>query len=228
MRGCRSPSAGRSSHSPPAAQYNGHSISGWYFPTEQPKAVALINSSNRGTKAEALDHAAMLLDCSCSVLLYDYQGFGDSEGLADVRTLIGDARGVLDLGAANATACPATRTCNPQPRMHPHSEHCPHRQPGRADSACAASGPCAAARPRPCSRRRRRTLPRPAAQFRPARGGVAEVACSQVPDDLNTEKHIQSVTCPTLFVHGRNDDISTVEDAAYLASRARSTQTFGC
>jgi pimeloyl-ACP methyl ester carboxylesterase len=263
------------------SEYNGRAISGWYFPTEQPKAVALINSSNRGTKAEALDHAAMLLDCSCSLLLYDYQGFGDSEGLADVRTLVGDARGVLEWARLRGVlkereqpwSCNGAGPCHPE-RAQDHAARsvtlqtladkppvAPINSYGKsiaADNAAMAPGrstPANSAGVAPESvalgspllvvglslgslvavRLAADPLPVCALvldgavepfralrrSFGPLGAVVAEVACSQVPDDLNSEKHIRSVTCPTLFVHGRNDDISTVEDAAYLAGRSQ-------
>lgn len=189
------------------SEHNDRAIAGWYFPAETPRAIALVNSPNRGTKAEALDHAAMLLDCRCSVLLYDYQGFGDSEGLADVRPLLADARGVvawarhrgiltdatplLLVGLSLGTLVAIRLAADPLP-------------------ACALllDG---AVEPRRALRR----------SFGPLGALIAEVACSQIPDDLNSEKHIQSVPCPTLLVHGRNDEISTVQDAEHLASRSR-------
>jgi pimeloyl-ACP methyl ester carboxylesterase len=57
--------------------------------------------------------------------------------------------------------------------------------------------------------------------FGPMGAIVGEVACSQIPDDLNSEKQIQSVACPILFIHGRNDTIGTLEEAQHLASLAR-------
>ena len=187
--------------------YNSHPISGWYFPSDQPRAVALINSSNRGTKADALDHAAMLLACGCSVLLYDYQGFGDSEGLADVRTLAGDARGVLAWARQRGILTDATRLLIVGLSLG--SLVAVHLAAGSTPvHALVLDG---AVEPFRALRR----------SFGALGAVVAEVACSQVPEDLNSKKHIQAVTCPTLFVHGRGDDISTVEDAEYLASRTK-------
>jgi uncharacterized protein len=189
------------------SHYNNHPISGWYFPSDQPGTAALINSSNRGTKAEALDHAAMLLECGCSVLLYDYQGFGDSEGLADVRTLAGDAHGVLAWARHRGILTDATRlilvglSLGSLVAIRLAAENA-------AVGALILDG---AVEPFRALRR----------SFGPLGAVVAEVACSQVPDELISEKHIQAVTCQTLFVHGRGDDISTVEDAEYLASRTR-------
>jgi pimeloyl-ACP methyl ester carboxylesterase len=189
------------------SQYSSRPISGWHFPSGLPRAVALINSSNRGTKAQALDHAAMLLECNCSVLVYDYQGFGDSGGLANVRTLAGDARGVLAWATQRGILTDATRLM--VVGLSLGSLVAIHLAAGNAAvHALVLDG---AVEPFRALRR----------SFGPLGAVVAEVACSQVPEDLNSEKHIQAVTCPTLFVHGRGDDISTVEDAEYLASRTK-------
>ncbi len=208
---------------------NSRAIAGWYFPTGQSRALALVNSSNRGTCSDALDHAAMLLEIGCSVLLYDYQGFGDSEGLADVRTLVGDAHGVL-AWAQNRGLLPSHEDMAPQQRgtMAPdgiQTDTAPLLLVGLSLGSLVAirlAGQLApsvralvldgAVEPMRALRRR----------LGPLGAVIAEVACSQVPDDLRAETRIQAVTCPILMVHGRQDTISTVEDAEYLASRARS------
>ncbi len=194
----------------------GRQVCGWYFPADRPQALALINPPNRGTKAEALDHAAVLLDCGCSVVLYDYQGFGDSPGRADVRTLVGDARGVLAwirqrqigqgidgrstdgrrlallLLGLSLGSLVAVRMAAAEPAV----------------TGLVLDG---AIEPFRALRR----------SFGPLGAAVAEVACSQVPPELDTQTQIQSVTCPALFVHGRLDNISTIDDAEHLAGRTK-------
>jgi pimeloyl-ACP methyl ester carboxylesterase len=189
------------------SQWNNRPISGWYFPSDHPRAVALVNSSNRGTKAQALDHASMLLECNCSALLYDYQGFGDSEGLADVRTLVGDAHGVLAWARQRGILTDTTRLMAVGLSL---GSLVAIRLAAGGEAVCVLvlDG---AVEPFRALRR----------SFGALGAAVAEVACSQVPEDLNSDKHIQVVTCPTLFVHGRADDISTVEDAEYLSSRTK-------
>jgi uncharacterized protein len=187
---------------------NGVSIAGWYFAADAPSPpLVLLNPSNRGTKADALDHVLALLECGCSVLLYDYQGFGDSAGLADVRVLVSDAeaalswagdRGIwsseeslvlvgLSLGSLVAIRLAAIG-----------------RYPVRAIILDGAVEPYRALR----------------RSFGPLGAVVAEVACLQIPDDLDSQRQVQSVGCPVLFVHGRSDTVSTLEDARNLASRA--------
>ena len=215
-----------------ASADSSQAVCGWYFPADAPAALALVNPPNRGTKAEALDHAALLLECGCSVLLYDYPGFGDSEGLADVRTLVGSARAVLDwarqrgilpeaAGPSASSRPPAAQgACGVGPRagdigllmvglslgslvaIHLAATHC------RPVAGLLLDG---AIEPLRALRR----------SFGPLGAVVAEVACSQVPPSLNSEREIRSVTCPILFVHGQGDSIGTAEEAAYLASRAK-------
>ncbi len=209
----------------------GQAVCGWYFPAVGPAALALVNPPNRGTKAEALDHVAILLECGCGVLLYDYPGFGDSEGLADVQTLVGSARAVLDWARQRGILPEAPDSC---PSSRPPATQGACGVGPRADDIgllmvglslgslvaihLAAAGPPAVAglildgaiEPLRALRR----------SFGPLGAAVAEVACSQVPPLLNSEQQIQSVTCPILFVHGRGDDIGTAEEAEYLASRA--------
>jgi pimeloyl-ACP methyl ester carboxylesterase len=205
-----------------------HPIHGWYFPADEAVAVALVNPSNRGTRAEALDHAALLLECRCSVLLYDYLGFGDSGGLADVRTLAGSGRAVLDWadregllseapGREGSATGPGSRTAPPSGTtrlllvglslgslvaVHLAATYAPRVTGMVLDGAI-----------EPFRALRR--------SFGPLGAAVAEVACSQIPPELNSLQHIASTTCPILFVHGRSDSVGTVEEMEILSSRAK-------
>ncbi len=192
---------------------NGRTIGGWYFEPQAAtgaalRPLALLNPSNRGTKADALDHAAALLDAGCRVLLYDYEGFGDSAGAADVRTLVTDAQ------AALAWAGDRTIWSDDEPlivmglslgtlvatRLAVLYEH--------AVRALVLDG---AIEPFLALRR----------SFGPLGAATAEVACSQIPAELDTSLQIQSVTCPVLFVHGENDTIGTLDEARHLISRTK-------
>lgn len=192
---------------------NGQAVAGWYFaadsPSERdgPRRLALLSPSNRGTKADALDHAAVLLDCGCDVLLYDYQGYGDSTGLADVRTLTADAQAVLSWASQRDIFGTGQRlvlmglSLGTLVAIHLAAVH------GQSVEALVLDG---AVEPFRALRR----------SFGPLGAAVAEVACSQVPDDLNAERHIRAVTCPILFIHGRNDTISDLAEAQHLAGLA--------
>lgn len=188
---------------------NGISIAGWYFAADgQSPPLALLSPSNRGSKADALDHAAILLDAGCSVLLYDYQGFGDSAGLADVRTLTSDAHAALSWAAARGIWSPE------QPLVLMGLSLGTLVSVGLAASgryAVKAMALDGATEPYRALRR----------SFGPLGAVVAEVACAQIPDELNTQKQIETVACPVLFVHGRSDSISTIDDLEYLVGRTK-------
>lgn len=210
-----------------ASAYNGQMVAGWYFPGEPGRAVALVNPSNRGTKAESLDHVAVLLECGCGVVVYDYQGFGDSPGLADVRTLVGDGRGVLEWARRRGVfSGSGGRPANDAGEAGA-AEDPPRDTPllvvglslgSLVAVRLAADSPAVAGLVLDGAIEPFRALRR---SFGPLGAVIAEVACSQVPDELNTEKQIQSVGCPVLLVHGRCDRISAVEDAEHLAGRAK-------
>jgi pimeloyl-ACP methyl ester carboxylesterase len=185
----------------------GRQVSGWYFPVDGPQAVSLINPPNRGTKAEALDHAAVLLECGCNVVLYDYQGFGDSEGPADVRTVEGDAKAALAWALARGLMPMGTKLVVVGLSLG-----------SLVAIRMAAIEPAVDGLVLDGAVEPFRALRR---SFGPLGAAVAEVACSQVPPELDSQTQIQSVTCPTLFVHGRLDIISTIDDAEYLAGRAK-------
>jgi pimeloyl-ACP methyl ester carboxylesterase len=185
----------------------GRQVCGWYFPADRPAAMALINAPNRGTKAQALDHAALLLDCGCSVVLYDYQGFGDSPGPADVRTLVGDAVGALAWARHRGLMPAGTRLLVVGLSLG-----------SLVAIRMAAAEPAVAGLVLDGAVEPFRALRR---SFGALGAAVAEVACSQVPPELDSQAQIQSVTCPALFVHGRLDNISTIDDAEYLAGLAK-------
>lgn len=189
---------------------NGVSVAGWYFAAAgQAPPLALLNPSNRGTKAAALDHALLLLECGCSVLMYDYQGFGDSAGLADVRTLTSDAEAALSwavdraIWASDRPVVLMGLSLGSLVAIHLAASR---RYAVKATILDGAIEPYRALR----------------RSFGPLGAVVAEVACSQIPDDLDSQRQIQSVTCPVLFVHGRNDTVGTLEEAQYLVGRTGS------
>lgn len=186
---------------------DGRRVSGWYFPTEPTGPIALVNPSNRGTKADALEHVAVLAESGCGVLLYDYQGFGDSEGLADVRTLTGDGQAVLAWAVRRGLWTASRRRLILGLSLGSLVAIRLAATDERSATGLVLDG---AIEPFGALRR----------SFGPLGAVVAEVACSQVPEDLNSGKQIQAVSCPILFVHGRLDTISAAEDVAHLAGRA--------
>jgi fermentation-respiration switch protein FrsA (DUF1100 family) len=76
---------------------DGTRLHGWYIPHESPRAVVLYSHGNAGN----ITHRAAILDVlhnrvGVSVLIFDYRGYGRSEGKPDETGIIADARAARD------------------------------------------------------------------------------------------------------------------------------------
>lgn len=72
-------------------------INAWYLPAEEPKAFVLFNHGNAGNLS-GWGHAAeeMRQRFDVSVLIYDYRGYGKSEGKPTVPGILKDGRAARD------------------------------------------------------------------------------------------------------------------------------------
>lgn len=68
----------------------GNRLRGWYFSCAEATHTILVCSGNTGNISLSLPYAKLLLDGGFNVLLFDYQGFGGSEGIASVASLCTD------------------------------------------------------------------------------------------------------------------------------------------
>src|SRR6516164_9517845 len=59
---------------------NGQTLNGWLFRLPSSKKIALVSHGNAGNICYRLPLAATLLAAGVSVLLYDYEGYGESSG----------------------------------------------------------------------------------------------------------------------------------------------------
>ena len=72
---------------------DGVRIHGWYLPVAQARWVTLVSHGNAGNISHRLDRALFLqARLRSSVLLYDYRGYGASEGSPDEAGTYRDAR----------------------------------------------------------------------------------------------------------------------------------------
>jgi len=72
---------------------DGTQIHGWYCPAEKPKAVVLYCHGNGGNLAGRASTLQFLQEkMGVSVLIFDYRGYGRSEGKATVAGAMADAR----------------------------------------------------------------------------------------------------------------------------------------
>ena len=75
---------------------DGVTLQAWFIPsgTKQPSPTAIVFNGNAGNKAYRGSLAEALRGLGLSVLLFDYRGFGDSDGSPTERGLYEDARAV--------------------------------------------------------------------------------------------------------------------------------------
>jgi len=72
---------------------DGVRLHGWYLPHERPRATVLFSHGNAGNlshRAEAMHVLNQMV--AVSVLIYDYRGYGRSEGKPDEKGVLADAR----------------------------------------------------------------------------------------------------------------------------------------
>jgi fermentation-respiration switch protein FrsA (DUF1100 family) len=72
---------------------DGTKLHGWYVPHEKPRAVILLCHGNAGNITHRADILEALHDrVGASVLIFDYRGYGRSEGSPNERGVLEDAR----------------------------------------------------------------------------------------------------------------------------------------
>ncbi|HVT02253.1 MAG TPA: alpha/beta hydrolase [Thermoanaerobaculia bacterium] len=71
---------------------DGTPLHGWYCRAERPIASALYCHGNTGNLTYSAGVIPLLVDAGISVLLFDYRGYGKSEGKPSLRGLIKDGR----------------------------------------------------------------------------------------------------------------------------------------
>lgn len=72
---------------------DGLRLHGWYVPHERPRAVILLCHGNAGNVTHRIDILRALHDrMDASVLVFDYRGYGRSEGSPDEAGVLADAR----------------------------------------------------------------------------------------------------------------------------------------
>ena len=74
----------------------GTALRGWYFSVEGAEFTVLFCMGNTGNVSVNLPYAQLLTDGGFNVLLFDYQGFGGSDGVATALSLFSDASSAFD------------------------------------------------------------------------------------------------------------------------------------
>ncbi|MBS1113409.1 MAG: lysophospholipase [Nitrospirae bacterium] len=72
------------------------SISAWYIPAQEERAVLLFCHGNAGNSSHRLNSIRLFHDLKISVLIFDYRGYGKSEGSPTEEGTYLDAEAALD------------------------------------------------------------------------------------------------------------------------------------
>ncbi len=75
---------------------NGSVLHLWHMPAALKRGTIVLSAGAAGQMACYLFPAQLLINNGWSVIMYDYQGFGQSEGSPDLASLAGDLETVLD------------------------------------------------------------------------------------------------------------------------------------
>ena len=75
---------------------HGDRIRGWLFDLPNSDKIALVSEGNGGNMAYLTRLAEILIQCKSSVLLYDYEGYGDSDGSPSLGRVIDDSKSAYD------------------------------------------------------------------------------------------------------------------------------------
>ncbi|MBK5936731.1 alpha/beta hydrolase [Halorhodospira sp. 9621] len=73
---------------------DGVTLHGWRIPADSPRGVVVFFHGNAGNISHRLDTIAILRDLGLDVIIFDYRGYGQSEGSAHEAGLHEDARAV--------------------------------------------------------------------------------------------------------------------------------------
>lgn len=72
---------------------DGTRLHGWYVPAESPRAVALFAHGNAGNLSHRVDTLRRFQhDLRATILIFDYRGYGRSEGSPNEQGVLADAR----------------------------------------------------------------------------------------------------------------------------------------
>lgn len=75
---------------------DGKKLNGWFIPAKDSKAVILYNHGNAGNICHRLGIIQMMNKMGVDVFIYDYRGFGKSQGRATEKGTYLDARAAYD------------------------------------------------------------------------------------------------------------------------------------
>ena len=165
---------------------DGVNLAGWFVPAEKPKGVLLFCHGNAGNISHRLESILVFHRLQLSVFLFDYRGYGRSEGKPTEQGTYLDAEAAWDYLAAERGVRPdETIVFGRSLGAAVASRLARDRTPGAliVESAFTSAA----------------DLGRELFWFLPARWMVRF--------DYDTREHVRGVKCPVLIVHSREDDL---------------------
>lgn len=180
-------------------------LQGWFVPAEEARGTLLYCHGNSGNISHCLDTVQLYHEMGMSVFVYDYRGYGNSTGEPSEAGLYADAQA-------------AWETLTGSLGISPERIVIFGRSLGGAVAVDLAS-------------RRQAAGLIVEASF-PSMKELAQVLHPMLPVDLILSNHYRSadklarVTCPSLFIHSREDELVPWDLGQRLFSAAREPRSF--
>lgn len=186
---------------------DGIRLHAWFLPTSAPpRGTVLFCHGNAGNIGHLLDSARIYLDLGLNVLLFDYRGYGKSEGKPSERGVYLDAEAawrwlVEDRGIAPADILVVGRSLGGAPAARLAGTVSPAPRALILESVFS-------------------SIPDMAAAHYP----VYPKFLSRI--TLSTERFVRDVRCPVLSIHSREDEIAPFRLGRKVFASANEPKTF--
>jgi len=182
---------------------DGVQLSGWYLPAPEPRHVLLYCHGNGGDIRDWVHAAPPFLEAGCSVLTWDYRGYGRSQGKPSEEGLYLDGEAAWDwlrnrAGKENLPASILGKSLGSAVAIHAAIKHPPRRL--ILDSAFTSMREVVAAN----------------APWVP--GGM-------IPPLYESLEIAPQLTCPTLIIHGRRDSLVPLDHGRRLFDALKCPKT---
>ena len=187
------------------AAKDGVRLDGWFLPAEMPRGVLLFFHGNAGNISHRLESLRIFRDLGLSTFIFDYRGYGRSEGKVSEQGTYRDAEAAwryltVERGVPEQSIVYFGRSLGASIATHLAMTHVPK---ALILESAFTSAPDVAARTYP---------------FLPVRW----LARFQ----YNTREYLKSVTAPVLIVHSPQDEIIRFEHGRALFASANEPKRF--